>query len=155
MDIRLNTGEPTPVVTKVKKNNKHKALILLMFLVVILALCLSGYFYYKLQSLENNIDNKQETKDLLSKVAKLYLIPTGEEPTIATVSDPEALRNKSFFTQSQKGDKVLIFIKAGKAVLYRPSINKIIEIVPINNQNKDVQTKPEEKTTNQNKDKTF
>ena len=53
---------------------------------------------------------------------------------LATVSDPELLKNKSFFLSSEKGDRVLIFSKIGKAILYRPSINKIVEVVSINNE---------------------
>lgn len=131
-----------------------------MTVVVIIALSLSGYFYYKLHTLQKNVGSNQEAKeaqDLLAKVAKLYLIPTGEEPTIATVSDPDALKNQGFFMGSQKGDKVLIFAKAGKAVLYRPSINKIIEtkiigITPIDNSKNDT---PPENSTGPLKDKTF
>ena len=74
-----------------------------------------------------------EAIDILGKVSKLYLIPDGEEPTIATVSDPSVLKGQSFFNLAEKGDKVLIFTKASKAVLYRPSIDKIIEIAPTKN----------------------
>ena len=88
-------------------------------------------------------------------MAEIYLIPTGEEPTIATVSDPAALKNQSFFSSSAKGDKVLIFTQAGKAVLYRPSINKIVEVAPINKNDQQNTTPPPEKTSGPLKDKTF
>ncbi len=135
---------------------KQKLKNIIMTIVLIIALSLSGYLYYKLNNLQKNTDGKQETQeaqDLLAKVAKLYLIPTGEEPTVATVSDPMKLKDQAFFSSSQKDDKVLIFTKAGKAVLYRPSINKIIEITPINNSQKDAT--PPEKTAEPIKDKTF
>lgn len=138
---------------------KQKFINLVMMIIVVIALCLSGYFYYKLHTIQKDIavndKNKQEAKDLLGKVAKLYLIPTGEEPTIATVSDPTALKSQSFFTQSQKGDKVLIFSKAGRAVLYRPSIDKIIETAPISNPTNDQITTPPETTSDPIKDKSF
>ncbi len=88
---------------------------------------------------------QEEAKDLLTKVSKLYLLPNNEDPTVATVSDPEILKDQSFFILSEKGDKVLIFNKAGKAVLYRPSLNKIIEIAPIKNNSINPNEKPEEK----------
>jgi len=134
---------------------KQKFKNTVMTVVVIIALSLSGYFYYKLHTLQKNVDTSQETKeakDLLAKVARLYLIPIGEEPTIATVSDPEKLKDKAFFSGAQKDDKVLIFTKAGKAVLYRPSIDKIIETIPINNSQNDT---PPENSTGPLKDKTF
>ncbi|MEK7585900.1 MAG: hypothetical protein AAB477_01540 [Patescibacteria group bacterium] len=131
-----------------------------IIIIVIIATSLSfgGYFYYKYTKLikNPNAEAKKEAEDLLSKVAKIYLIPTGEEPTVATVSDPNALKDQSFFTQSQKGDKVLIFSNARKAVLYRPSINKIIETAPLNNSKDDqTNTKIPEATTGPLKDKKF
>jgi hypothetical protein len=113
---------------------KHKITNIVLITIVIVAVGFGGYFYYKLHKLETDANGKIETQDLISKVSKLYLMPTGEEPTIATVSSPEKLKDQAFFNQAEKGDKVLIFSKAMKAVLYRPSIDKIIEIAPVNNQ---------------------
>ena len=59
-------------------------------------------------------------------------LPSDELPTIATVSDPEALQNQSFFIDAKKGDKVLIYSNARKAILYDPIANKIITIAPVN-----------------------
>ena len=144
--------EPRKRVYMTKQAFINKVLII----VAVVAIALGGYFYYKLHTFQKNpnAENAKEAKDLLAKVAEIYLIPTGEEPTIATVSDPNALKNQSFFTASQKGDRVLIFTLAGKAVLYRPSIDKIIEVAPINNKKDDTPSTPE-KSTGPLKDKTF
>lgn len=130
---------------------------IIIFVILLVSFAFGGYFYYQYRKLATNQNSKaeKETKDLLAKVAEIYLIPTGEEPTIATVSDPEKLKNQSFFSSSQKGDKVLIFTQAGKAVLYRPSIDKIIEVSPINNKKDETHTKLPEKQTESLKDKTF
>jgi hypothetical protein len=116
---------------------KRKFINIVLLVFLFTSLSFGGYFYYQFRKLKNNpnVEYQKEAQDLLSRVAKIYLIPTGEEPTIATVSDPNALRDQAFFTGSQKGDKVLIFSKAGRAVLYRPSIDKIIETAPINSTN--------------------
>lgn len=145
----------TKIVKKRSTMTKQKFLNMVMLLALLVAVALGGYFYYKLHNLQRNNQEvaKKEAKDLLGKVARLYLIPTGEEPTVATVSDPLKLKDQAFFSSSQKDDKVLIFTEAGKAVLYRPSIDKIIEVAPINNNKKDA--KPPEKTTEPLKDKTF
>lgn len=104
-----------------------------MIYIAIVALCFGGYFYYKINKFQSTPKNvkEQEVSNVLSDVSKLYLFPLGDSPTIATVSDPSALKDQSFFNSAEKGDKVLIFTNAGKAVLYRPSINKIIEITSI------------------------
>ena len=106
--------------------------------IAIIAICFGAFFYLKLNKIKIEDARKaKELSTLVSKVSLLYLFPEGETPTVATVSDPKLLKDQSFFSNSEKGDSVLLFLKAGKAVLYRPSINKIIEIVSIqDNQNK-------------------
>jgi hypothetical protein len=160
--IDINTTKPRTLTNNDQERRismkKQRFVNKILLLMVIIAIGFGGYFYYKLHKLQNNsAEASKEAKDLLGKVAKLYLIPLEEEPTIATVSDPEALKGQSFFTSSVKGDKVLIFTKAGKAVLYRPSINKIIETAPINNKNEQATKAPEPQTTSSKdaKDKTF
>lgn len=116
--------------------SKKKITNFVTIIVILVPIILSGYFYYQLNSVKNeasNVEQKEEVKDLVNKVSRLYLVSTEEEPTVATVSDPAILKNQSFFTLSEKGDKVLIYNKLGKAILYRPSIDKIIEIAPIKN----------------------
>ena len=73
-----------------------------------------------------------QEQNLIQKVGNLILLPANETPQIATVSDKTKLPNESFFAQAQNGDKVLIFNIAQEAILYRPSINKIISVAPIN-----------------------
>ena len=73
---------------------------------------------------------------------------------MATVSDPDELKKYPFFTNAQKGDKVLIYIINKKAILYRPDGDKIVEIAPIvtkNNENISspaINTKAQATTTN-------
>lgn len=114
---------------------KYKVISILLIFIALVAISFGVYFYYKLHKIENRVDVKvqKELDNLVSRVGEHYLIPYQEVPTVATVSDPEILKNQSFFTLSEKGDKVLIFTKSGKAVLYRPSIDKIIEIVLVKN----------------------
>lgn len=114
---------------------KRKVVNIVILIVLLVPLGLAVYFYYQLHSLKNisSSETNKEVKDIITKVSNIYLIPSNEEPTVATVSDPSILKDQSFFTQAEKGDKVLIFNKAGKAVLYRPSLNKIIEITSVKN----------------------
>ncbi len=72
-----------------------------------------------------------ETKTLLDNVAKLIDGLPAEQPTIATVTDLAPLKDQPFFANAQVGDKVLIYSQAKKAILYRPSTNKIVEIAPV------------------------
>jgi hypothetical protein len=96
----------------------------------------SGYFYNQYRMAQQRLNNPQQAvlddvRALTKTVGKLMLLPN-EDPTVATVADVDKLKNQRFFTSAVNGDKVLIFNNAKKAILYRPSINKIIEIMPIN-----------------------
>lgn len=78
---------------------------------------------------------REENKQLIAEVGKLIVLPADEEPTIATVSDLDKLKDQPFFAKAQLGDKVLIYTNAKKAILFRPLDEKIIELAPlINNQ---------------------
>lgn len=74
---------------------------------------------------------KEDVKQLIEKIGKLIAVPKDETPTVATVNDTEKLKSSPFFTNAKKGDRVLIYTTAKKAILYRPTENKIIEVGPI------------------------
>lgn len=110
------------------KNNRAA----LVLIVVLLATSIYFGYQYYLLSQDPQQAAQAEVKRLVTEVSRLVVLPEGETPTIATVSDPEALKAQAFFSGALKDDKVLIYTKAQKAILYRPSINKIIQIAPIN-----------------------
>lgn len=116
---------------------KKSSLLTMKFLIVGLSLLLitttggSVYFYKKLSSTQKQ-DPQQELIDTIADVSKLMVLPTNETPTLATVSDPEKLKDQAFFAQAEVGDKVLIYTQARKAILYSPSKNMIIEVSPLN-----------------------
>lgn len=119
---------------KLLKENVLKVAVLLIVLVLAGA---SIYFYAQYQSTKNLLQNPNqaatsEAQALVAQVGKLIELPANESPTIATVSDKTKLVDQPFFQNAQNGDKVLIYTQAKKAILYRPSINKIIEVAPIN-----------------------
>ncbi len=109
----------------------RKYIVLILILLVILLAGVSAYLYKKATS-NPNAASQAEVKSLVSKVGRLMVLPEGETPTIATVSDPEALKDQAFFAEAKKGDKVLIYSNAKKAILYDPEMDKIITIAPLN-----------------------
>lgn len=85
---------------------------------------------------------QKQTDSLIGTVGKLMNLPTGETPTVAAVSDVAAAQKQSpFFANAQNGDKVLLYVKAGEAILYRPSTNKIILVAPLTFNNAQVPVK--------------
>lgn len=81
---------------------------------------------------KTQVAQNSEAEELTAEVGKLIELPKDETPTVATVVDAAKVKNQAFFANAQNGDKVLLFAKAGKAVLYRPSTKKIVEVAPIN-----------------------
>lgn len=117
----------------IKKKSKIKRFLRKYFsIIIILLLALTSFYFYRKAKNDPNAQAQAEVKSLVSKVGDLMILPSSETPTIATVSDPEALKDQVFFIDSQKGDKVLIYSNAKKAILYRPDEDKIITIAPLN-----------------------
>lgn len=80
---------------------------------------------------QNAEETQEEINDLVAAVGELIVLPEGEEPTIATVTDPEKLRDQVFFANAKEGDVVLIYTRAQKAYLYDPRIDKLLEVAPL------------------------
>lgn len=126
-----NKGEDT-MKLKIKSKAVKNALIVVIALVVLALGGIGGYIVTN-KYLSKTPDQKAqaETKDLVQSVGKLMALPTDETPSVATVTDKEKLKDQPFFANAENGDKVLIYTKAKKAILYRPSTNKVVEVMPI------------------------
>ena len=112
---------------------KQQLFIWVPVIVAVLALGTAFYFYTKLQAAQNpQAVAQKELQAVIAKVGKLIVLPENETPTLATVSDPEKLQGQAFFANAKKGDQVLIYTNAKKAILYDPSQNKIVEVAPVN-----------------------
>jgi hypothetical protein len=73
-----------------------------------------------------------EIDELVKEVGKVMSLPTDERPTVATVTDMEKVKDQPFFKNAKNGDKVIIYSASKKAILYRPSEKKIIEVGLVN-----------------------
>jgi hypothetical protein len=121
---------------------QQKKLIIGLIVLLILAAAVgtTAYFINRYNTSQKEVKRlsnpteaaKTETQNLIDKVGKLTVLPTGETPTVATVTDASKLKDQAFFLNAVTGDKVLIYTNAKKAFLYRPSTNKIINIAPVN-----------------------
>lgn len=112
-----------------------KKIISAILFILIVATSVTGfYFYKKVANLKENPNAaaEKEAEELVSRVGKLIILPEGEIPTIATVSDPEKLKGQPFFAKAKVGDKVLLYSNAKKAYLYDPVNNKILDVAPLN-----------------------
>lgn len=120
------------------ENNKPKKspLIFIIIFLLIITTAVSVYFYFQYQKTrslltDSTITAQSEIKKLINDIGRHIELPKDESPGLATVTDKNKLANQAFFTKAQNGDKVLIYQKSSQAILYRPSIDKIIKVSAI------------------------
>jgi len=75
---------------------------------------------------------QDDPAQLSATIGKFLELPQGEIPTVASVKDAGKLKGQPFFDHAQNDDKVLIYTKSGKAVLYRPSTKRVVEFSRVN-----------------------
>lgn len=123
-------------------NSSQRNTIYVLVFALILA-CGTALYYYNAYSRalaqggngqaqqQSTAANQAAVKALVTKVGQLMVLPTNETPTVATVVDPNLLKSQPFFANAQKGDAVLIYTSSKVAILYDPSVNKIVNVAPI------------------------
>lgn len=113
--------------------NNQKVIFGALTVLLLVTLGAAVYFFSQLNQLKEDPQKtaQKEAQTLVAKVGKLIVLPEGEEPTVATVTDPNLLKDQPFFANAKKGDKVLIYTNARKAILYDPENNKIVEVAPV------------------------
>jgi predicted PurR-regulated permease PerM len=117
------------------RRSKLTVVIITIAIIVGCALATVAVLLYKqVQDLRNNPDKVvvEKANQLKDKVSKIMQLPD-ETPTIAEVKteDLDKLKTQEFFRDIKNGDKILIFSKSQKAVIYREDENRIINSGPI------------------------
>lgn len=129
--------------------SKKSVLLFVVFLVIAGLLATTGYFYNEYQKIKKNPDlvSKEEVKTVTDTIKRYMDLPGDEEPTLATITDKEKLKDQDFFKNAQNGDKVLVYTTAKKAILYRPSTGRVIEFAPLILGTDDADTQPQGETS--------
>lgn len=104
-------------------NNKKKYLLASVAVSIIVILVIMVWILWGTRF------NQSNTSDTVQAVGKHYLLPN-EEPAVATVEDKEKVQSE-FFRAAENGDKLLIYKEAKKVILYRPSVDRIVEVGPV------------------------
>lgn len=128
--IDLSRKNTSPLAGIAKSATKFSGLI------VVFCSLLLAYHYYQVASdlrtasLTPNIKgmSSDPVTDVILSVEKHMLLPQGEHPQVAKVSDLSALANIPFFGNALVGDQVLVYCKTSLSVLYSPSRDKVIEV---------------------------
>ena len=72
-----------------------------------------------------------EVQGYLDVLQAIVLVPLDEAPTLATVMDVSKLTNEAFFMKAQVEDKLFVYQQAQLAILYRPSVQKIVNMATL------------------------
>lgn len=121
-----------------------KILIILTALVFVGLVATSYYFYNRYHKVTKNSQAlaEEEVKGYVAKINHYLDLPTDETPTLATVIDKDKLKDQPFFFKAINGDKALIYTKNKQVILYRPSVNRVINIAPLTINNPVTTTTP-------------
>ncbi len=129
-----NWNEPLVLTPKSEPGENHprrglassykKIILGLVVLTVLYFLISFGMKVFSVYTINKGVLTSQQ---VLEAVNKMMILPESEEPTIKTVTNLDEVKYQPFFMNAEIGDQVIIYSVAKKAILYRPSLNKIIE----------------------------
>lgn len=113
-------------------------------IVILLLLGMTGAFgwtYFKYQAASSQVKlltdpkaqeqvAKEETAKIITQVSALIMVPTDEQPLIATVLDAASLaKEQPFYADAKNGDRLVIY--STKAILFDPKENKLVNVGPV------------------------
>lgn len=109
----------------------HVATWILSILLVV-AIGAGGFWYWQYrQSVAKSPQAEQQRwKDELDAVA----IAPKEEPVVTTVLDKNKLTNETLRSQAQNGDRIYIYAKNKRIILYRPAQQRVVNMLTIQTQ---------------------
>lgn len=118
--------------TSPKASKKFK----ISFGVILLLLAVSIYYNYSFSSQikvlkDPGAASQRQIDKTLAEIGKFIELPSDEVPTLAVVNDLSQLQGQEFFAKAALGDQLIVYAKARKAILWRPSEHKIIEAAPL------------------------
>ncbi|MEP7162360.1 MAG: LytR C-terminal domain-containing protein [Candidatus Moraniibacteriota bacterium] len=113
-------------------NGRLLPILIVLSGLLLIAVAVAGYFYYQYKNAQPGVAETKEINELQATLGVFMELPEGETPTLATVTDKAKLADQPFFKKAENGDKVLIYTNHGRAILYRPSIKKIIDVTAVN-----------------------
>jgi hypothetical protein len=101
------------------------------FLTIVLVILVAAIIIGRQVSIAMTSQALKQLAGAKTAVGQLILLPTDEEPTLAIVEDTSQLSNQFLKDNAKKGDEILVYATKGQAIIYRPSINKVVAVSPV------------------------
>jgi len=119
-----------------KKQRKAYWIVgIIIVVIVAIGFILGGI--YKNQMAQKQKKRVAEEQAVVDKISKLLRLPN-ETPIFMTVFNEKDFQNNDLFRAVKTGDKILVYLNSKQAIIYRPSTNQVIEVLPVKG---DVRTK--------------
>ena len=134
------TTDKSTTTTSVPPKSQTNTITLALGVTVVILLLVSGWSFYNYQKAKqeikrlSSVEGQQQVADkevqaLLDKIKAHMVLPEDEKPTVATISDIDTLvSTQPFFQGAANGDKVLVYSKANKAIIYSPDRDVVVNV---------------------------
>jgi hypothetical protein len=128
---------------KIEPASDKKISTVVLVVLLLLAVGAFGATFYKYRQTQTQLQQlssaegqkaiaKKDIDELLAKLRKHIVLPVGEDPVVATVTDKDALaKEQPFYQNAHNGDRVLAYIQARKAIIYDPIKDVVVNAGPI------------------------
>lgn len=124
---------------KQRRLRKPKLTTVLVLIVLLGLAAGSAYLYTQYEATQEKVEqlstvqgqeelNKTQTEQLLGEMRQMILLPTDEDPAVATIIDINQLNSNEFYKDAQNGDRVIVYSNAKKAYIYRPDTKMVINV---------------------------
>lgn len=138
----IDTATPVSSIPATSRRNKsRKSFMKFINLVLLVSVIFLGYLYYQKKNELQFIKDpraqaelaKKEAEEIVKKLEKIVVLPaTDELPELLTINDATlAIKEQPNLEGVVNGDKILLYAKVGKAYIYSPSRNIIVNILPV------------------------
>lgn len=108
-----------------------KVIAIIVGLIVVAGGAWFGYQQYAKSDTAQKAKSERLVNDTVAAVGRLIKLPEGDNPQVAVVTDLKPLAGQPFFRNASVGDRVIIYPALGRAILYNPQLNKIMEIATL------------------------
>lgn len=100
-----------------------------LIVLVVVLLGSSSFLGWQVYQMRKPLMSSEATvRKLVDEVGVAIILPPDELPTVAKVADATQLANQPFFVNARTGDDILIYAAAKKAILWRPTVHKVVEV---------------------------
>jgi hypothetical protein len=116
-------------MSSIRSSRRAPALPIVLIVLLVASIGFGAYYYKQYQDLKitSSKTPEQRNEELIAKINKVYQLPKDETPVVALVTDEAKFKEEyPVFTEAKKDDSLLLYEKAGQAVLYRDSENRVV-----------------------------